>query len=88
VYVKDPGSRRLRSSELYNSSIYCVKNQPELSALSKTARFLSVYDNFNEYQLKRLADVILANVCQRSDKGHAAGRSHTGSPGKLHLRLN
>ncbi|XP_053372605.1 paramyosin-like [Mercenaria mercenaria] len=76
VYVKDPGSRHLKGSELFNSAIHCAKSQPELVALSELERFLSIYDKFNSNQADRLVDIITANL------------GHTGSGNRPNLRLN
>ena len=87
--MKDPGSRHLQDSDLYNSSIYCARSQPELSVLSENGRFLSVYDKFTEYQRERLAHVITANVGQGHTlhPGTPKNRSRNASGGKLHLDI-
>ncbi|XP_060592363.1 uncharacterized protein LOC132747073 isoform X2 [Ruditapes philippinarum] len=65
LYTKDPGSRQLRNQAkqaLYNTDIYCVKKQQELSDLEQSNGFYSTYDQLSEHQKTVLRQKIVDNM--------------------------
>ncbi|XP_060603909.1 uncharacterized protein LOC132756789 [Ruditapes philippinarum] len=65
LYTKDPGSRKLRNQAkqaLYNTDIYCVKKQQELSDLEQNNGFYSTYDKLSEHQKTVLRQKIVDNM--------------------------
>ncbi|XP_060564722.1 uncharacterized protein LOC132723931 isoform X2 [Ruditapes philippinarum] len=65
LYTKDPGSRKLRNQAnqaLYNTDIYCVKKQQELSNLEQNNGFYSTYDKLSEHQKTVLRQKIVDNM--------------------------
>ncbi|KAK3585118.1 hypothetical protein CHS0354_004310 [Potamilus streckersoni] len=65
LYVKDPNSKQLDCSKLYNKNLASVTTQRELSALNRISRFISSYESLTDFQKAHLRLIV-----ENELKGH------------------